>query len=137
MQELGTFGAIITFAVALEEQAEEFYKGLIHAKFPQAVDEMLRGSSKRINRLKRIRQELVTEMILEPINGISGGDYWVDRPDSFEDANIVGQAISVEKNLSKFYESSAPLIPMKEVQRAFTRLAKENDKRVAKLEALE
>ena len=76
-------------------------------------------------------------MILEPINGISGGDYWVDQPDSFEDANIVGQAISVEKNLSIFYESSAPLIPMKEVQRAFTRLSKENDKRVAKLEALE
>lgn len=125
MTELGTFGAIITFALDLEKQALEFYEGLAESSL-SAVIHLQKGSQKRLERLTRMRQELVTEMILEPISGVYDLDYLVDMSAS---SSWKEGAKSLEKNMEKFYSVMAPLIPMKEVERAFLRLAKENQHR--------
>jgi rubrerythrin len=83
-----------------------------------------------------IRQELVTEMILEPITGVDSSEYSVTMSESTEDTPLLQQAIRLEDNMGRFYSSTASLIPMKEVQRAFLRLAKENGNRKVIIEKI-
>jgi rubrerythrin len=128
--QLGTFGAVISFALALETQAFEFYEGLNQDVFSQSGHQLLKGSQKRLNRLRRIRQELVTEMILEPITGVDSDDYVLNVLDSSDPSEVLNQALRLEENMRRFYTTTAPLIPMKEVERAFLRLAKENETRL-------
>jgi rubrerythrin len=127
MKELGTFGAIVTFALDLENQALAFYQGLDDSESSSTILQLVKGSQKRLQRLTRLRQELVTEMILEPISGVFESDYQVDLSGS---PNWSEMANSLEQNMGTFYSTTAPLIPMKEVERAFLRLAKENHHRV-------
>jgi rubrerythrin len=130
---LGTFGAIISFALELESQACDFYENLGSTVLSLDIRLFLRGSLNRVSRLKRIRQELVTEMILEPITGVDSDDYSLVISDYSEEADALHQAFRLEENLRTFYLTTAPLIPMKEVQRAFTRLAKENESRLSEI----
>jgi hypothetical protein len=128
MTELGTFGAIVTFALDLENQALKYYQGLDDPASASTIAQLVKGSQKRLQRLTRLRQELVTEMILEPISGVFESDYQVDISGS---SNWTELAKSLEQNMGTFYSTTAPLIPMKEVERAFLRLAKENHHRVS------
>jgi hypothetical protein len=134
--KLGTFGAIISFALELEGQAFEFYESLNRAVFSQPGPQFLKGSQKRLSRLRRIRQELVTEMILEPITGVDSDDYVVSISDGSDAVNVLHQAIRLEENMCRFYSTIASVIPMKEVERAFLRLAKENETRVADIKTI-
>jgi len=128
--ELGTFGAIIGFALELELQAYEYYEDLHNTVFSQSVSQLMEGSQKRSKRLRRIRQELVTEMILEPITGVESDDYLLSISEVSEESEYLYQGIRLEENMGHFYLAMAPLIPMKEVERAFLRLAKENETRM-------
>jgi len=131
--ELGTFGAIIGFALELELQAYKYYEDLNNrVSFPTVI-KLMKGSQKRSNRLRRIRQELVTEMILEPITGVESDDYLFSISEESVESEYLNQGIRLEENMRHFYLTMAPLIPMKEVERAFLRLAKEN---VARIEIL-
>ena len=132
--ELGTFGAIISFALEMELQALENSERLDKTMFPQIETRLQNSSRKRINRLRRIRQELVTEMILEPITGVESGDFFITIAEGSNATDQLQQAIRLEENLHRFYSTMGPLIPMKEVQRAFARLSKENDTRKDVLE---
>jgi rubrerythrin len=49
---------------------------------------------------------------------------------------LLEMAISLEKTSLRFYEDAAEKLPIREVVRTFTRMAKENEKRTSKLEAL-
>jgi hypothetical protein len=129
--ELGTFGAIISVALELEQQTYVYYEKLKQTNLFDHTSQLLNGSQKRISRLVRIRQELVTEMILEPITGIESSDYELSITQGLDDVGQLEQAILLERNLHSFYSNVAPLIPMKEVERAFLRLAEENEKRIA------
>ena len=125
--ELGTFGAIISFALDLELQVAEYYGNHIEVVFSRIDSKLLENSPKRVNRLKRIRQELITEMILEPITGVDSDDYSISILEETIEAGVLHQAIRLNDNMRRFYSTMAPLIPMREVQRAFLRLAKENE----------
>lgn len=129
--ELGTFGAIISFAMDLEQQAFNYYEGLKQTGLSGLTSQLISGSQKRINRLHRIRQELVTEMILEPITGLDSATYELLIKPDLDDAGLLDQTVQLETNLHHFYSNTAHLIPMKEVERAFMRLAAENEKRLA------
>jgi len=133
MNELGTFGAVISFALELEIQAVDFYSGLKVSDLTEVSGPLLKGSQKRLSRLQRIRQELVTEMILEPITGIETEKYHIELIEVPGKTEFIQEAVNLEENLRAFYIDTAPLIPMKEVQRAFTRLAGENGKRIVTL----
>ena len=134
--KLGTFGAIISFALELEGQVLEYYESLNRTVFSQPGPQFIKGSQKRLNRLRRIRQELVTEMILEPITGVDSDDFVVSISDGSDAVNTLHQAIRLEENMRRFYSTIASLIPMKEVERAFLRLAKENESRVVEIKTI-
>lgn len=134
--KLGTFGAIISFALELEGQALEYYESLNRAVLSQPGNHFLKGSQKRLNRLRRIRQEMVTEMILEPITGVDSDDYVVSIPEISNSVKMLHQLIHLEENMCHFYSKMAAIIPMKEVERAFIRLAKENEARLTDLKSI-
>jgi hypothetical protein len=78
MMELGTTGAILTYALQLDNQIKSFYES-IQSKlvgFNKKILETLQNTQrKRIQILKRLRRENVTEMILEPIHDFRSENY--------------------------------------------------------------
>jgi rubrerythrin len=135
--ELGTFGAILAFALDLEEQAVAFYVAAPEGRLAQAFGELARGSSKRLRRLERARRELVVEMVLEPITGLEGDPYRVDWDPQADEAGLLGQAVVFEEAAARFYGDAAAKMPVREVVRLFQRLARENEQRRAQLGTLE
>jgi hypothetical protein len=127
--ELGTFGAILRFALELEERAAAFYE---QAGEPSANFRALaQGSRARIKTLQRARQEGVAEMILEAIHGLDDDAYAPPDPS----APIPTQALELETTAARFYSDAANKMPIPEIRRLFQRLGKENEERKAKLHA--
>jgi len=131
--ELGTFGAIVSYAIELEEQAAVFYEGVTGGSFAETFAELAKGSRKRLDRLQRARQELIAEMILEPITGLNALDYGVTLDSGTDEAGLRSQARALEETSARFYRDAAAKMPIKEVVRLFERLLGENEKRLAKL----
>jgi rubrerythrin len=131
--ELGTFGAIVSYAIELEEQAAVFYEGVTGGSLAETFAELAKGSRKRLDRLQRARQELIAEMILEPITGLNALDYGVALDSAADEAGLRSQARALEETSARFYRDAAAKMPIKEVVRLFERLLGENEKRLAKL----
>ena len=134
MMELGTFGAIMRFAMDLEEQAAGFYEGAARDGLRGAFGELASGSRKRLRRLERARREFVTEMILEAITGLDGDAYHVDL-DPADESGLLRQAQALEEASARFYRDAAEKMPIREVVRLFRRLARENEQRKATWDA--
>jgi len=132
--ELGTFGAILRFAMDLEEQAVGFYEGTARGGLEETFGELARGSGKRLRRLERARREMVAEMILESITGLDGDAYHVDLDPGTDEAGLVRQAQALEETAARFYRDAAEKMPIREVVRLFQRLARENEQRQALFE---
>jgi hypothetical protein len=129
--DLGTFGAIMGFALELEQSAADFYgKSPENALFV----ELAQGTEKRLQKLERARRENVAEMILESITGLDGDHYTVDL--DAEGGDTAEQALKLEQAAADFYRAAAAKMPIREIVRLFERLAKENDQRKAKLEGV-
>lgn len=134
--ELGTFGAILGFAMELEQQAADFYERSAAGGLDEAFLELARGSRKRLGRLERARREMVAEMILESIGGLDGDAYGVDLDLEAGEAGLLCQARALEKASARFYREAAAKIPIREVVRLFQRLLRENEQREARLDGL-
>ena len=126
--ELGTFGAILGFAMELEEAAVRFYDGAAQGGLESACAERARGARKRLRRLERARRELVSEMILESITGLDSGNYAASRPPDPEtdEETLLAQARDLEAALARFYRDAAAKMPIREVARLLERLADEH-----------
>jgi rubrerythrin len=129
--ELGTFGAILGFALQIEEQAAEFYKTAPGDHPSELFADLARGARKRLARLERARREGVAEMILEPITGLDSDDYAVVLNPGMAPTE---QARVLEKAAAQFYRDAASKMPIREVVRLFERMARENDKNRNKIE---
>lgn len=127
--ELGTFGAILRFAMELEQRAGDFYEQATGATF----HDLARGSRKRLSRLERARREMVSEMILESITGLEGDAYNVDLDPQADEVELLRQARILEQTCARFYQDAADKMPIREVIRLFQRLARESQKRNAQL----
>jgi len=132
--ELGTFGAILTFGLELENQATSFYANVEDPKLAPLFAELAVKVQKRITRLERIRREGVAEMILESIHGFESEDFHVELPPADSPSEHIQQAIQLENTRCRYYISAAERLPLREVARHFTRMAKENETNAAKLE---
>ena len=135
--ELGTFGAILRFAMDLEQQAADFYEGAAGGELEEVFGELARGSRKRLKRLERARREMVVEMVLESITGLDGDVYGVDLDSEVDEAGLLRQARRLEETSTRFYKDAADKMPIREVVRLFQRLVRENEQREAKLDCLE
>ena len=131
--ELGTFGAILRFAMDLEQQAADFYEGAAGGGLEETFRELARGARKRLGRLERARREMVAEMILESITGLDGDAYRADLAPAASEAELLRQGQALEETSARFYRDAADKMPIREVVRLFQRLARENEQREAQL----
>jgi chromosome condensin MukBEF MukE localization factor len=114
MSSLNTFGAILTYAIDLETRFAAYYRAAERADRAAAAE-------KRRTTLERVRRENVTEIKLEPIEGLSEDDYAVN----WDDASDAGQR-AVEQSAARFYADVAPKINVREAQRALERAGKDH-----------
>lgn len=114
MSSLNTFGAIMTFAIDVEARLRDYYKGL--GETTRSND-----AEKRRANLERVRRENVTEIKLEPIEGLNEADYALNLTDGSVDAMEENEAIA-----ARFYEDVAPKINVREAQRALERCGKQH-----------
>ncbi|HLC04029.1 MAG TPA: hypothetical protein VJK02_13400 [Anaerolineales bacterium] len=133
--ELATFGAILGFALDLEEQRASFYEASAQGDVPALFEELTRGARKRLARLERTRREGVAEMILEPISGLLADQYQPDVTPSGDQAGLLQQAIALEETVLRFYRQAADKMPVREVARTFSRFAEETERHLQDLQA--
>jgi len=128
--QLGTFGAIMGFAMELEMRATSLYEA--RAELPSDLREaMIRSAKKKHRRLEKARREGVVELALEPISGLDGDDYPLEGPTEKGRAGALRGAIALEETSARFYRDAGKKLPMQEIARLFTRCAKNNQENLA------
>lgn len=113
MSALNTFGAILTYAIDLEGQIGDYYRAI---ESPRAAD-----ADKRRSNLERVRRENVTEIKLEPIEGLNEADYTLN----LSDTSAAGQQ-AIEATAARFYVDTAPKLNVREAQRALERAGRQH-----------
>jgi rubrerythrin len=138
--DLGTFGVIIKFALEIESSVNVFYEEAVKlAKDDNLValfGNFVSRGKKRLDTLERVRRENVTEMILEPIEGLDTDSFGIDTilSQDVDDATIKTLATSIEDTLQKFYTTAAKKIEfLPEAEYAFELLAEKNEEAIKKL----
>lgn len=114
MASLNTFGAILTYAIELESQLRDYYQAAGNST--RAAD-----ADKRRANLERVRRENVTEIKLEPIEGLDEANYSLN----LDDTSPIGQQ-TIERTAARFYADVAPKINVREAQRALERCARQH-----------
>jgi rubrerythrin len=134
---LNTFGAILTFAIDLEGAMEKFYEGAVvvagNTDTTELFENYARKSGKRKQRLTAVRQDNVTEMVLEPISGLNQADYEPVVNATTDRASALAEAIRLEERAERFYQDAGPKLNVTEPRRAFQKLAQENTERLSEL----
>jgi hypothetical protein len=122
MEELSTFGAILSFAIALEKDANAYYERAA-AAHPEVANlaALALAHKKRQRVAEQIRREQVTEMILEPIYGLTADDWRVDLG-----GEGWAQARELERKVRGFYAAAAAKLSIPQVARMFRKLADES-----------
>lgn len=132
---LNTFSAIMTFAIDLEDALGRFYASAAplagaHAEHFQTY---AAKSIKRKQRLTAIRQDNVTEMVLEPISGLDVDNYKITASTPADAAEALSTARTLEQRASRFYTDAEAKLNVTEPRRAFQKMAQENEDRLAVL----
>ncbi|MHA2224581.1 MAG: hypothetical protein ACXAC8_05225 [Candidatus Hodarchaeales archaeon] len=121
---LTQFGSILTFAANLEGQLAKYYENAskdagIHTK---EFSTRAKACIKRKRRLERSRRENVTEITLEPIEGLDASKYTLDLTTSSP------QIIDANEDLIiRFYSDVTPKINVLESRRVLKRCQKEHN----------
>ena len=139
---LTSFGSIFNFAEELEKQDMRFYTEAAAAPvcldWKTLLEGFAKGCKKNVLTAQRTRRECVTEMILEPINGLVRGDFQVDVADVAEmsSADVLERAQALEERAERFYLTAAERIKaMPEAVQALKMMAKLRIKHRKVLEA--
>ncbi|MGY5856372.1 MAG: hypothetical protein RTS72_07205 [Candidatus Thorarchaeota archaeon] len=132
--DLGTFGAIMKFALEVENEVASFYESakekITDQELLDLFDSLANRGRKRIKTIERVRRENVTEMILEQISGLDSDTYKPETspPDTPDDDALRGTAIEIEKKLQAFYSQAGAKIDfLSEVAYSFELLAEANE----------
>jgi hypothetical protein len=121
---LTQFGSILSYAILLEEKLEGFYKdlaskddGILSKEFSIRA----KACVKRKKRLERSRRENITEITLEPIEGLDENNYQLKL------SGTSPQEIdTLEKQVITFYFDVTPKINVLETRRVLKRCQKEH-----------
>lgn len=128
---LRTFGAVLTFALEQEDQAIVFLERLLEREvcysIKPSLEVILRAKKKHRKIIETARRENVTEMILEPIQGLDSAGYQYAIPEQKADSLAKGLRISsgMEQCACNFYLEASQRIKLKEVARTFRKLYRE------------
>ena len=122
---LTQFGSILSFAILLEEKLEELYKELAskeNGALSEEFSKRAKACVKRKQRLERSRRENITEITLEPIEGLDEGNYRMDLSGkSLQDID------AIEKQIIIFYFDVTPKINVLEARRVLKRCQNEHN----------
>ncbi|HSO19585.1 MAG TPA: hypothetical protein VLT88_09020 [Desulfosarcina sp.] len=140
---LTTFGAILNFAESLENADMQFYTRAAAADgcaaqadfFAKAAAE----SGKNISLVQRTRRENVTEMILEPIQGLTRGSYQTAAGDAaaMDCPSMLAASVALEERAIRYYGDAADKIrALPEVSRVLKTLAKKRVKRLDRIRGM-
>lgn len=140
--ELGTFGAVFTFAIQLEKKSSKFYEEAVSVLESPEAKKLFTllgtGVRKRKKKVEKTRQEFIRECILVHVTGLKRSDYEV-KVGSLQcigDQQLLETALELEENSYRFYKEASTKIGLPDVGRVFKRLAKENSDRQLQLESL-
>ncbi|MFW9975765.1 MAG: hypothetical protein ACFFDQ_10890 [Candidatus Thorarchaeota archaeon] len=132
--ELGTFGAIMTFALEVEHEVTSYYESTKQKVKDQDLantfESLAARGQKRVKTIERIRRENVTEMILEPISGLYSDTFKpkTSIPETYDDNTLREIAVKIEKILQAFYAQAAVKIEfLSEAAYSFELLAEANE----------
>ena len=122
---LTQFGSILSFAILLEEKLVGFYTNLASKEngiLSEEFSKRAKACVKRKQRLERSRRENITEITLEPIEGLDESNYKL---------NLSGKSPQdideMEKRVITFYFDVTPKINVLETRRALKRCQKEHN----------
>ena len=131
--DLGTFGAVVKFALDLEATAAAFYETATTITSNQNLkgffEKMIIQRQGRIALLMRVRREHTTEMILEPIMGLESEKYRpkTECPEGCDDKTLGDLATLLEEKIQAFYiDASEKVSFLSEAVGFFEKLADEN-----------
>jgi len=140
--ELGTLGAVLRFAIELEDRGTEFHQEAAslakHSLAEGVFLALAEAKRKRKELLERSRRENINEMLLEPIAGLKGSDYLIETELSSKMGyyDALRLATEWEENSQRFYLDGAGRLNLPEVTRVFEKLAEENADHKLRLESL-
>jgi len=130
---LGTFGAVLKFAMELEAMGVTYYETATtitqNQELKNQFESLIAQSQRRKQILLRVRRENTTEMILEPISGLNREKYGLQTecPPECPDAQLIQHASTIEGQIHQFYIDAAEKIHfLSEVAEIFERLAEEH-----------
>jgi hypothetical protein len=77
---LNQFGAVLSFAINIEKILVEYYESARgeNQEYLSELEQRRDASQKRVKKLERSRRENVTEITLEPIEGLDASNYRLD-----------------------------------------------------------
>lgn len=139
--QLENFGSILSFALELESEDAAFYQKAMDnpdcSDCRELFQQLVHEGKKQEKALARSRQENVTEMILESINGLRSSEFEVERPapESVSRTELLATAERLEGHAASFYSQAAEkLQPLSAgVARTFSRLSKKRGERKERL----
>lgn len=141
--ELGTFGAVLRFALELEAAVSAFHKSALgHAtnpKLKRLSEGFVQRGEERVQLLMRLRRENTTEMLLEPITGLEGDRFRLQTEllKAAGDRGLARLATAMEERVQAFYTAAAEKVSfLSEAASIFERLAEENAENGRRLQAL-
>jgi len=124
--ELGTFGAVLTYAAASEAEAERYYRQCAAVDPAGPYEALAEAAHRRAARLERTRREGISEMILVPISGLDGERYALNLPAPGDAEACLRGARTLEESRRAFYEDASAVLPVRDVAAILARLAREN-----------
>ncbi|NHI83981.1 MAG: hypothetical protein EAX81_06745 [Candidatus Thorarchaeota archaeon] len=138
--ELRTFGAILKFAMELEQLTISFYETareiVVNTLLPSQFEALVQRGRQRLKTLEQVRRENTTEMILEPIVGLDSDSYLlnISIPSNSDEKYILRIAIGLERKMHEFYSEAAAKVEfLVEAAYSLEALADENEEAVDSL----
>jgi hypothetical protein len=122
---LNQFGAIMTFAIEMEQQVAALYDRAAGqgGKNASEFSERAEAARKRAQKLEASRRQNVTEITLEAIVGLDEADY------TFDYSNTSAAAINaLEETIQRFYSDVTPKINVLESRQVLQRCLKEHSR---------
>lgn len=140
--ELGTFGAILTYALEFEGKVTAFFAEAAESAGEGAIGEVFaslaKAGRKRLKALERTRRENVAEMILEPISDFHSEDYPCEAKVSASDGatDMVREALELEGTAAAYYATASEKVSVPEVARILKKMGEQHARQQATLASL-
>ncbi len=135
---LTNFGSILKFAEEMEIHDNEFYKTQAldskYSQYKEIFEDCAKVCEKNKKLILRIRRENITEMILEPVNGLNSSEFELKLKTG--DNVVIENALKIENRAKNYYLKAAEKIKAQlEVSRGLKQAAKKRSKSIKKLMA--